>query len=139
MNDYILQPQVVPNLYSKHFCHYMRGILDTECWVFPKAEQEMTIVWALERHKNLDSRLVVYCHLQSIKTLVRTSFKANSYLIEIAQAGAKWGVIFDTMLAEADVAIPIVAIRRQFFGALTIDLQADFSLLFTSNLHLWPG
>ncbi|KAM1172046.1 hypothetical protein ACFXTH_022331 [Malus domestica] len=99
----------------------------------------MTIVWALERHKNLDSCLVVYCHLQSIKTLVRTSFKAKSYLIEIAQAGAKWGVIFDTMLAEADVAIPIVAIRRQFFGALTIDLQADFSLLFTSNLHLWPG
>ncbi|RXH70725.1 hypothetical protein DVH24_013471 [Malus domestica] len=92
MNDYILQPQVVPKLYSKRFCHYMRGILDTACWVFPKAEQEMTIVWALERHKNLDSCL----------TLVRTSFKAKSYLIEIAQAGAKWGVIFDTMLAEAD-------------------------------------
>ncbi|TQE03395.1 hypothetical protein C1H46_010960 [Malus baccata] len=42
------------------------------------------------------------------------------------------------MLAEQDAAILTAAIRRQYFGALTIDLHVDFSLLFTSNLNLWP-
>ncbi|KAM2482075.1 hypothetical protein ACFX1W_039886 [Malus domestica] len=54
------------------------------------AEEDM-IIWALMRHKNLGSSLVVCCHLQSIKTSVRTSLKGNSYLVEIAQGGAKWG------------------------------------------------
>ncbi|KAM1369157.1 hypothetical protein ACFX14_039672 [Malus domestica] len=101
------------------------------------AEEDM-IIWALMRHKNLGSSLVVCCHLQSIKTSVRTSLKGNSYLVEIAQGGAKWGVSFETMLAEQDAAILTAAIRRQYFGALTIDLHVDFSLLFTSNLNLWP-
>ncbi|KAM1335241.1 hypothetical protein ACFX2H_039346 [Malus domestica] len=108
------------------------------CWVFTMAEEDMMTVWALVRHKNLGSSLVVCCHLQSIKTSGRTSLKGNSYLVEIAQAGAKWGIIFETMLASEDAAIPITAIRRQFFGALTIDLHVDFSLLLTSNLDLWP-
>ncbi|KAM2812329.1 hypothetical protein PS2_039415 [Malus domestica] len=60
------------------------------CWVFTMAEEDM-IIWALMRHKNLGSSLVVCCHLQSIKTSVRTSLKGNSYLVEIAQGGAKWG------------------------------------------------
>ncbi|KAM1443381.1 hypothetical protein ACFX2I_039666 [Malus domestica] len=102
------------------------------------AEEDMMIIWALVRHKNLGSSQVACCHLQSIKTSVRTSLKGNSYLVEIAQADAKWGVIFETMLAEEDAVIPIAAIRRQFFGALTIDLHVDFSLLFSSNLDPWP-
>ncbi|KAM1555995.1 hypothetical protein ACFX10_039590 [Malus domestica] len=73
--------------------------------------QEDMIIWALMRHKNLGSSLVVCCHLQSIKTSVRTSLKGNSYLVEIAQGGAKWGVSFETMLAEQDAAILTAAIR----------------------------
>ncbi|KAM1443387.1 hypothetical protein ACFX2I_039672 [Malus domestica] len=92
------------------------------CWVFTMAKEDM-IIWALMRHKNLGSSLVVCCHLQSIKTSVRTSLKGNSYLVEIAQGGAKWGVSFETMLAEQDAVTLSAAIRRQYFGALTIDLR----------------
>ncbi|KAM1078433.1 hypothetical protein TB2_025139 [Malus domestica] len=76
----------------------------------------MRFIWAFMRHENLGSSLVVCCHLQSMKTSVQPSLKGISYLFEIAQAGAEWVVIFDTMLAKEDAAIPIAEIQQQFFG-----------------------
>ena len=96
------------------------AFLIAACWLFTTAEEYMRFIWAFIRHENLGSSLVVYCRLKSIKTSVRPSLKGISYLFEIAQVGAEWGVIFDTMLAEEDVVIPIAEIQQLLFGYMLI-------------------